>query len=145
MTMLTFKIYRNDNEESATGFDLGDVEFSFDGKIVSSRGHPQLSHMIYVSLVDLIDGLLQLKGGKKRYEYVGADSSFNLHFNKNKSGVDILHEKRKYGPISLEKLLEAVDSGIDSFLADPRNELSTDSSIYDDFNSSRKALKNSLS
>lgn len=142
--MLTFKIYRNDSGESATAFDLGDIEFSFDGDIVSSRSNSRLSNMIYVSLVDLIDGLLQLKNGKKRYEHVGADSSFCIRFERGKHGVDIWHGKKKYGPVPFGELLGAVDSGIDSFLIDPLNALPSDSSIYDDFDASRKALKHSL-
>lgn len=143
--MILFNIYRSNSEESATGFDMGDIEFSFDGKIISSRGNSRLSNMIYVSIFDLIDGLLQLKNGQKRYEFVGADSSFRIQFDNKKQGIQILHEKNKYDSVSLKALLEAINSGIDIFLADPSNKLSTDSAIYDDFNANRNALKNYLS
>ncbi len=143
--MLLFQIYRSGSEESATGFDMGDIEFIFDGQIVSSRGNSRLSNMIYISIVDLIHGLLQLKSGGKRYEFIGADSSFNIRFDKNKQGIHVTHGKRKNDPIPLNDLLRAINHGIDAFLADPRNELSTDSSMYDDFNASRAALKDALS
>lgn len=142
MTLINCKIYRSDSDEPATSFDMGDIEFVFDGQLVSSRGSSLLSNMIYVSLVDLIDGLLRLKGGGRNYEFVGADSSFIIHFNRNKKGIDIICEKRKYGPISINELLKAIYHGIDAFLADPRNQLSMDSSMHDDFNASWTALKN---
>lgn len=142
--MIIFKIYRSNKEEPATGFDMGDIEFSLDGKIISSRGNSRLSNMIYVSMVDLIDGLLQLKNGGKHYEFIGTDSSLTIRFKKNKQGIYIFHNNIKYGPFSLNNLLESINYGIDAFLTDPRNELPTDSSMYDDFNSSRSALKNAL-
>lgn len=142
--MILFNIYRNGDGELATGFDMGDIEFSFDEKKISSRGNARLSNMVYLSAVDLIDGLQQLKNGRKRYEFVGADSSLSIRFDKEKQGIKVLHGENKYGPVPLQELLEAINSGIDAFLADPSNELSTNSAIYDDFNASRSALKNML-
>ena len=119
--MLLFRIYRNDSDKAATDFDIGDIEFVFDERAISSRDNSRLSNMIYVSIVDLIDGLLQLGNGGKRYEFIGTDSSFALRFERNKHGIHVLHSKDKYGPISLRELLQAINSGIDAFLADPRN------------------------
>lgn len=142
--MILFNIYRSNSEESAIDFDMGNIEFSIDGRIISSRDNPRLSNMIYVSIVDLIDGLLQLQFGQTRYKFIGADSSFIIYFNKNKQGVQVLHEKNKYGPVQLKELLEAIKHGINIFLADPLNKLSTDSAMHDDFKSSWSALKNAL-
>ena len=144
LNMLLFRIYRNDSDKSATDFDMGYIEFVVDKRTISSRDNPRLLNMIYVSIVDLIDGLLQLKNGGKRYEFIGADSSFTLRFARNKQGIHVLHGKDKYGPISLLQLLAAIDSGIDVFLAAPRNELPAGSSMYDDFNTCRSALKKAL-
>lgn len=142
--MVLFNIYRDDSDELATDFDMGDLEFVFGDYTVSSRGNSRLSNMIYVSISDLIDGLLRLKEGGKRYEFVGADSSFILQFERNKQGVQVQHGKNKHGPIPLHELLEAVNSGIDTFLADQRNALPVGSSMHGDFNTSRRALKDAL-
>lgn len=138
--MLIFRIYRNDSDKSATDFDMGDIEFVFDERAISSRGNSCLSNMIYVSIVDLIDGLLQLGKGGKRYEFIGADSSFAVRFERTKQGIHALYRKEKYGPISSHELLQAANTGIDAFLAAPRNKLPAGSPIYDDFNTSRSSL-----
>lgn len=142
--MLLFRVCRNEKEKSATGFDMGDIEFIFGEQAISSRGNSRLSNMIYLSVVDLIDNLLRLWNGGGRYEFVGTDSSFVVKFEMHKQGVCTLHGKDKYGPIPLRELLGAIDSGIDAFLTDPRNVLPSSSSMYDDFNAARIALKKAL-
>jgi hypothetical protein len=141
--MVLFNIYRNDNCELATDFDMGDLEFVFCDQIVSSRGNSRLLNMIYISISDLINGLLRLKDGGKHYLFVGVDSSFTIRFERKGQGVNIFY-KKKYGPFSLRELLQAVNFGIDKFLADPRNMLPVGGPMYDDFNECRRKLEKAL-
>lgn len=141
---MSFNIYRSDANQAATDFDLGDLEFVFDDHIVSSRGNSRLLNMIYISIADLIYGLFRLKNGAKSYVFVGTDSSFSLKFETNKKGVFVRHGKDFYGPIVLNELFGAIDSGIDLFLLDPSNRPSGEGGAFDDFNRSRCLLKQTI-
>jgi len=141
--MVRFNIYRDDCSSPANGFDMGDIEFTFEKEILSSRENSRFKSMVFLSLVDLVDGLLQLRSAK-RYEFVATDSSFTLQFEKNKNGIHVLHKKKQYGPIPLNDLLKAINFGIEAFISDRRNELPKNDSVYSDFNSAKQALKGAL-
>lgn len=142
--MIVFNLYRHDHNEQASDFDLGDIEFVFCDVPVSTHGNPRLSSMIYVSISDLIDGLLRLSEGGKRFEFVGADSSFVVHFERTKQGIDVRYGKKTFRAIAMYELLESVNSGIDKFQANPLNVLTPGATTAADFNSSRSALKAAL-
>jgi hypothetical protein len=143
MTFL-FKIYRFDFNESATDFDMGDLEFSFGNSTISSVGNSRLSNMIYVSVSDLIDGLLKLKNGAKQYKFIGADSSFVLLFEANKGSIYVRYQKDKLGPFPILALLNAVHKGLEEFMMEDRNHLPVNGSMHTDFESSRQTLKKCL-
>ena len=82
--MFEFSVCRNDTGK-VTGFDFGDMGFSFGKKEISSKGSPRLLMMVYLSVVSLVDTLLSLRVGRK-YEFVGVDSSFSLVFELQRKG-----------------------------------------------------------
>lgn len=143
--MVTFRIYRNDDEQPASDCDMGDLEFAFGDDVISSLGNARLTNMVYISIFDLIDGLLRLKNGAKRYEFVGADSSFVLLFEKSKKGIYVWHKKSKHGPVPLQELLMAVNAGMETFFAKPLNILPRDGAVYADLNTSWSNLRDILS
>jgi hypothetical protein len=142
--VVLFRIYRKDQGEDATDFDMGDLEFTFNGHIVSSRGNSRSLNMIYLSVIDLIDGLLHLKNKAKVYRFVGADSSFVMWFKVKGERVLVMHEKNSFGPISFNELYRAIDSGLDRFLAEPRNHPPASGAIWNDLNKSRHLLKKGI-
>lgn len=66
-----------------TGFSLGHLTVTGDDGSVTSAGRtPDQSMMLPLAVTDLLDGLRALIAGPedRRYEFVGADSSFRLAF-----------------------------------------------------------------
>lgn len=90
-------------------FDLGDIEITTESKVVSSkRRSPDQSMMVFIAASDLLSGLLNLylNRKKKEFEFIGADSSFQLVFKKNKVGkLEIYHEREKLGEINAIELV----------------------------------------
>lgn len=142
--MIAFNIYRHESDGPAADCEMGDLEFIIDNKTISSRGESRYLNMIYISIFDMIDGLLKLNTGSRNYEFVGADSSFIIKFEKNKSGVYLHFKKQRLGPLPLRELLFAIDRGIDSFISDPLNALPAGSDVHGDFTASLRALKEAL-
>jgi hypothetical protein len=61
---------------------------------VSSSGHePDQGMMIYIALADLLFGVRGLLAGQqKRFDFVGADSSFSLTFRRGRKGLSVATE-----------------------------------------------------
>jgi hypothetical protein len=114
-----------DPAEPASGFDLGDVEITGPEGSVSSAGRrPDQSFMVYLGMVDLIDGLTALAGDQRReHRFVGADSSFTVRFFRNKKGISASAYGTSLGSEPVPDALGGLRAGIEEFLADPANTL----------------------
>jgi hypothetical protein len=114
-----------DPADPAHGFDLGDLEITGpDGSVTSAGRRPDESFMIYLGMVDLIDGLTALAEGRRReHEFVGADSSFVVRFLRNKEGISAAADGSTLGTEPVEDVLGGLRAGIEEFLADPANTL----------------------
>ena len=77
--MTTVKFYFPDDEEISE-YSLGDVDISTDEKLISSKGDSRKLMMIFISLSDFSDGIINLihKKSQKEYEFIGTGSSFRL-------------------------------------------------------------------
>ncbi|KAF2393441.1 hypothetical protein [Pseudomonas frederiksbergensis] len=136
--MFKLKIFRKDLG-IASGFDLGDMQFVFDGGEVSSSEHTRFRMMIYLSVVSLIDGLLALKGNGS-FEFVGVDSSFSLRFKLEKKGVLVTSGLSSLGCSSMNELLRGIDLGVEEFV-NAGNSLPLNDSVSSDFDAARADLK----
>ncbi|MEV6836185.1 hypothetical protein AB0N17_17005 [Streptomyces sp. NPDC051133] len=70
---------------------MGGMVVTGDFGTVESAGHvPDQDMMIYLSVVQLLDGLREfLLGDDRVLSYVGADTSFNLVVRRNKEGLSV--------------------------------------------------------
>ncbi|ROL74296.1 hypothetical protein BLX41_16870 [Pseudomonas protegens] len=139
--MLEFNIYRRSSGE-ISGFDLGDMQFRFEKKEISSMENIKFSMMIYPALTLLIDSLLKLKNGKN-IEFVGTDSSFSVSFKLKKNQVTISQKKESLGEHELKNFLKTIEFGIENFL-NSGNDLPKNDPVYDDFHNALKSLKSRL-
>lgn len=142
---IQFKIYRDASGETAADCDMGDLDIIVGDRHISSVGNGRFFNMIYISIVDLIDGLLRLNKDGGECEFVGADSSFIVDFEVEKKGLYIRHCKEELGPVALHELLKAISIGLENFLSDPRNRLPREGAVYRDFHASWASLKESIS
>lgn len=63
--MLVISFYINPIDDFISGFEMGGIELSFEGKIISSKNKfPDQSMMIFISISELLDGILSI--GKKK-------------------------------------------------------------------------------
>ena len=134
--MFEFSVCRNDTGK-VTGFDFGDMGFSFGKKEISSKGSPRLLMMVYLSVVSLVDTLLSLRIGRK-YEFVGVDSSFSLVFELQRKRGFVWVENELLGGCDFCILIKAIDKGGEVFLSNG-NQLPPTDPVYNYFHS---ALKN---
>jgi hypothetical protein len=141
MPGVRFELSRHDGDP-ATGFDLGDIEVSGDLASVSSAGHrPSQSMMIYVALVELLDGLSRMaKAGSGSYRFIGADSSFRLDFALTGAGLMTIIGRggAVIGKVPLATCLVSLRAGLEQFLAARENQLSPSDPVAEDLRAARQ-------
>lgn len=114
MINLHFSVRPDQGEPS--GFDLGDIICSGDQGTAGSAGHtPDQGMMIYIAVADLLYGVKALLAGRrKRFDFVGTDSSFWLVFRQVKGGVSVAAQTgvitRATHPGLTRELLSAAES-----------------------------------
>lgn len=144
MSGLRFEFSRQSGE-SASGFDLGDVLVTAGQASVSSAGQkPSQSMMIYVALVELLDGLSRLaRLASGSYRFIGADSSFLLDFALTAGGLVTITGRRgtliAKAPLAI--CLASVRAGVEQFLGVPENQLSPADSVSGDLRAARRTFE----
>lgn len=131
---ISWRLFRHAELAGAPSFALGDLVFEGDKATVSSADRdPDQSMMIYLAIPDLVQAVLDVQGGMGRSEFVGPDSSFSLVFHRvSNNKVRVLHEGQVPAEASMQELVTALRQGIESFLADPSNELAEREPAHED-------------
>ncbi|MFD8497652.1 hypothetical protein [Amycolatopsis sp. NPDC059657] len=126
-----------DHIEPPSGFDLGDMEIAGNVRVVSSRGRtPDQGMMIFIALVELLDGLRRkLKPGHP-YEFVGADSSFILDFREENGSVVIESGGQRIDSSPKLDLLRAVSRAAHVFVDRELPKLPPDDAAKEDISPS---------
>ena len=104
--------------------------------------------MIYVAMVELLDGLSRLaKASSGSYSFIGADSSFRLDFVLTRAGLMAIKGRR--GTLIAETppatCLVSVREGVERFLADPANQLPPADAVTGDLRAARKTFEAAVS
>jgi hypothetical protein len=133
-------IFERRDDEPPGGFELGDLVVTTATNGVSSKGRqPDAGMMIYLALVDLMNGISALaRGDQRRYEFVGADSSFGLLFTRSKTGVAIKQGDQDLGTIDPLLLAGQLLADVDRFLAD--HPLPSTDSVFEGVTTAREQL-----
>ena len=142
---ITFSVARRETD-APTGFELGDVTVEGPQGVATSIGTmPDQGMMIYVALVDLMSGVAKLTRDRKyrRYEFVGADSSYVLLFERMRADeVVIRYRKRIIGQQAARKIALALLAEVNRFWGE--FPLAADDSCYEDFLRGRSRLMSAL-
>lgn len=83
-----FSIRADSDSDTISGFDLGNIHLSYNDISLSSSGKvPDQSCMLFITIVDMLNGIKNLVINEKSREFklVCADSSFNVLFVKTKT------------------------------------------------------------
>jgi hypothetical protein len=92
------------------------------GSVTSAGRQPDQSMLVYISIVDLLDGLRVLlrPGGGRHWEWVGNDSSFVVDFDRHDNRVSIRAMDKGLGEVPEADLIASVWDATTSFLASNR-------------------------
>jgi hypothetical protein len=129
--MINIRFYFSEDEEISE-YSLGDIDITVDDKILSSANDPRNAMMVFISLVNLSSGVVNLlkTDSKKSYEFVATDSSFRFVIDRNQEKVIILSDQSKVTmhttPNDLVNALWECWQGIEKYTASINNE----SSVY---------------
>jgi hypothetical protein len=93
-----------------------------DGRVTSAGRTPDQSMLVYLSLVDLLDGIGDLLAAPSRreWQWVGNDSSFVVDFRRGNGGVLVNAMGKPLGTVDEAALVEAVWDAANGLLAEHR-------------------------
>lgn len=120
MLTFTFDIIDNYSQSKLGGLVRGHM--TIDGKegAVTSRGkEPDQSMMIFLSIVELLDGMRHFLSEKNasKYNFVGVDSSFQITAIKGENGcITLMVENRVLDTTSRNEIVRAIWEGVSQFL-----------------------------
>lgn len=140
--MLTFTLELTDRSSSQAvhGLSRGHISVQGSQGIVTSKGRtPDQSMFIFLSIVDLLDGLSGFFEGSRsrRYAFVGNDSSFQLSIEPVKGRLfRISSQAQTIDTITQDELIRAIWQGVTKFLERYQEDLSDGDMIYSDLISS---------
>lgn len=80
--MLKISFYITPIDNTISGFELGGIEIFHNENIISSKNKfPDQSMMIFISISDLLEGIISIsKNKKQQFRFIGTDSSFIINF-----------------------------------------------------------------
>jgi hypothetical protein len=147
VSVLRFEMSREPGA-AATGFDMGDIRVTGNLGAVSSAGRkPSQSMMVYLALVELLDGMSRLaKTTSGHYAFTGADSSFRLDFALTRAGVLTITGPRRaqVAKTDIATLLVSVRNGVEHFLSNPDNQLAPADPVTGDLRDAWRAFEVAL-
>jgi len=136
--MLKIEIEFEDLDERLTGFNMGHMTFHGNiGTVTSKNKTPSQAMMILLSISELLSGLRRLTLTKStQYEFIGADSSFIVYFDKLKNGkISVRSQGQEIIRSDAKNILTSVFRDVNAFLSDvlpnlPKDDLGRKSLLY---------------
>jgi hypothetical protein len=141
---ISFSLSRRESDRP-TGFELGDLTIAGPLGTATSIGKtPDQGMMIYIAIGDLMSGVARLMSTPaRRYELVGADSSYIVLFEKHKSGRLVLRQGRQViTDANIDTVARSLLAEADRFWKE--HPLDRNDSCYGDFLLSREQLSRAI-
>lgn len=124
-------------------FDLGNIDIAKNTTRFSSDEEGRHAMMLFVSISDFIHGLLSCYKGKKRVEFVGADSSFSIIFLKKDKGIQLIRKKETI-ECSWREIFESTISGINNAIKINESKIDWNHAVFSDLNDAKIELEKTL-
>jgi len=126
-------------------FDLGNINIVKDAIEFRSDEEDRYAMMIFISISDFIHGLLACyRGEKKRFEFVGTDSSFSIVFSKKDGNIQLSRQKKTI-ECSWREALESTMSGINKIIKENKLKIDWGHAVFSDLNGAKMELEKTLS
>ncbi len=102
--------------------------------------------MLAIAITDLLYGLeTLLRGERSEYRFVGTDSSFSVWLKKSKQGrISARCGTTELGEAESTVLCKSILHGVETFFAQPGNELPVNDPVREDLLSSVQSFKRCL-
>lgn len=133
---LSFRFFLIEGQGDISGYDMGHTEIANHQNIWTSIGkEPDESMMIFLSIVDLLDGVRGLLQNNQtgQFEWFGTDSSFSVFFVKNSTEeISVMHSKELIAKVYPAQLAESIYRAAMNFLEQKENQLKSNDPVFQD-------------
>lgn len=131
-----------------SGFDLGNIHLSYNDISVSSSGKaPDQSCMLFITIVDMLNGVSNLVSNEKLREFklVCADSSFNVLFVKTKTlKYQIIVDQKVLCMLEKDVLVKETFNSCSNFYIQYRPRMLENDPVIEDIESALARFKTNL-
>ena len=95
--IIEFELENDELKSEIDSYSLGNITLTFEKKKISSKDSKMQSMMIFIAVVDLLDGFRMFINNENatQYHFVGCDSSFQFFFTKKLSNYLIIKDLKK--------------------------------------------------
>ncbi|MBF9131881.1 hypothetical protein I0C86_23365 [Plantactinospora sp. S1510] len=141
---MKFVFSRDNPDQHGTSFELGDIRvIGARGEATSAGKIPSQSMFIYLSLVDLADGMRLLTEKKESHHHFAAvNSSFTIEFHRRAAKlIEVRSAEVAIGSESLTGVVDGMLTGFETFMSDPRNVLGTQEPASTDLTTAVRELR----
>lgn len=149
MLIFTLELTSTSVEQGVTGLSLGHLFIQGSNSSVTSKNRvPNQSMMIFLSIVELLDGLRQFLSDTRSesYKFIGTDCSFQFTIKRVKENkFTLISDGQEIDTVTQTELLQAVWKGVKSFLDCYQNQLDPTDIVVDDLLSAVKDFRKSFS
>jgi hypothetical protein len=148
MLRFELEISPHTTEDDIDGLARGHLTITGSQGTATSKGQqPDQSMMIFLSIVELLDGLRRflLDRHASRYHFVGVDSSFQLVITRETDdAIRIMCDQDTLDVVRPEEMIAAVWAGIDRFMSRYGQHIAADDLVADDLHSSIESFTRSF-
>jgi hypothetical protein len=131
-----------------SGFDLGNIHLSYNDISLSSSGKiPDQSCMVFITIVDMLNGVKNLIINEKLREFklVCADSSFDVLFVKTKtSKYQVIVERKVLCILEKDVIVKEIFNSCSNVYNQYKPKMLEDDPIIEDIESALVSFKNNL-
>jgi hypothetical protein len=148
MLSLELEISSHTAEDNIDGLSRGHMTITgSQGFATSKARQPDQSMMIFLSVVELLDGVRRfiLGNNASHYNFVGVDSSFQLFLTKElNDNIKLRCDQKPIDIVRTDEMIRAVWEGINRFLALYRQYIDSGDPVANDLQASIESFKTSF-
>jgi hypothetical protein len=148
MLHFELEISPHTTEDDIDGLARGHLTITGSQGTATSKGQqPDQSMMIFLSIVELLDGLRRflLDRHASRYHFVGVDSSFQFLVTREADdAIRVMYDQNTLEVVRTEDMIAAVWAGIDRFMSRYGRYIVADDPVADDLHSSLESFARSF-